>query len=137
MEYLKKERGYLTVTTLVMPVIMSVIIPLVILDFWIEVYHRICFWAYKIPYVKRGSYIKIDRHKLQYLTFPQKIFCMYCSYANGIFTYWTEIGGRTEKHWCGIKHKQSPEFIAPKHHEQYAFAEYGDEDKFKQKYIKK
>jgi len=29
---------------------------------------------------------------------------MYCSYANGLLAYAVEIAGRTEQHWCPIKH---------------------------------
>ena len=35
-----------------------------IMDFWVELYHRVCFPFYRIAYVKRREYIKIDRHKL-------------------------------------------------------------------------
>ena len=112
-----------------MPVIYSMTIPLIILDLWIEIYHRICFAAYGIPYVKRGKYIRIDRQKLQYLSFLEKLNCMYCGYANGLLHYSCVIAGETEKYWCGIKHQLDGEFCEPEHHEE--FIPYGDEEAYK------
>lgn len=102
---------------------------LVFMDLILELYHRICFPLYGMPYVKRRAYIKIDRHKLKYLTPGEKIGCMYCGYANGIFAYYTRIAGDTERYWCGIKHKKRPGFIPPKHHKN--FLEYGDSKAYK------
>ena len=115
-----------------MPIIMTLVVPLIILDIWTEIYHRICFPICKIPYVKRRKYIKIDRHKLKYLNFVQKISCAYCGYANGLAAYWVRIGGETERYWCGIMHKKNKNFIAPDHHKD--FTKYGDEKEFREKY---
>lgn len=112
-----------------MPVIYSMIIPLVILDIWIEIYHRICFACYGISYVKRKKYIRIDRQKLKYLSALEKFNCMYCGYANGLLHYSFTIAGETEKYWCGIKHKQDGEFCEPEHHKD--FIKYGDEEAYR------
>lgn len=120
---------------IVIPLISSVVIPLIICDIWGEIYHRICFPLCRIPYVKRKNYIKlIDRAKLQYLNLFQKIYCVYCGYANGVIQYWAEIAGRTERYWCGIQHEKEPHFIPPAHHKN--FSKYGDEEEFKKKYCK-
>ena len=75
-----------------MPILRSLIIPLVLLDIWIEIYHRVFFPLYKMPYVKRMNYIQImDRGKLPYLNVIQKIYCMYCGYANGLVRYRVQI----------------------------------------------
>lgn len=110
------------------PFIWSVLIPLVILDLVLEVYHRICFYLYRIPYVRRSQFIKIDRHRLRYLTVLQKLSCAYCGYANGLLNYAVMIAARTEEYWCGIKHEADGEFIPPAH--QRNFLEYGDERGF-------
>lgn len=102
------------------------------LDVMVEVYHRIGFRLCNIPLVKRRAYIRIDRHKLQYLNWFDKLACAYCGYANGFARYITEIGARTENYWCAIKHKKNHEF-----HEQpnqKKFLEYGDEKSYKKKY---
>lgn len=133
MDYIKnKERHFFNIISL--PIIFSVFIPIIILDIWVEIYHRVCFILYGLKYVKRSDYIKIDRQKLDYLRWYQKLGCAYCGYANGLVGYWTEIGARTEQYWCGIMHKKSENFKAPKHHRN--FVKYGDKDEFEDKYKK-
>ena len=114
------------------PFIYLMIIPLIIFDMSLEIYHHICFRLYKIPIIKRKNYIRIDRHKLKYLSFFGKINCAYCGYANGLVNYAVKIAGDTEKYWCAIKHKDYQGFIPPKH--QRNFLNYGDEKSFKRKY---
>ena len=114
------------------PFLYMLIIPLIITDILIEIYHRICFPLYKIPLVKRSNYIKIDKHKLKYLRITEKIGCVYCGYANGWANYSSKIAGETEKYWCGIKHKKYKGFVEPKHHK--SFVKYGDEREFKKRY---
>lgn len=106
------------------PFIYMMIIPLVILDLFLEIYHRICFPLYGLEYVKRKKYIKIDRHRLSYLTGLEKLNCAYCGYANGLMHYASTIAGETERYWCGIKHKENREYLPSKHHQD--FLEYGD-----------
>lgn len=118
------------------PFIWSVLMPLLFLDIVMEIYHRICFFLYGIPYVNRGQYIKVwDRTKLQYLPLIDKFNCAYCGYANGLMAYGAEIAARTEQYWCGVKHPHDPRFIAPSH--QASFVEYGDKEAFDKKYKKK
>lgn len=111
------------------PFIYSMIIPLVIFDIWLEIYHRICFPCYGIKYVKRKNYIRIDRQKLQYLNIMDKLNCMFCGYANGLINYARMIAGETEKYWCGIKHKSGGDFQEPEHHKD--FLEYNDEESYR------
>ncbi len=110
------------------PFIWLNIIPIIIADAFLEMYHQICFPLYEIPLVDRNKYIKIDRHKLKYLSPGEKINCMYCGYVNGWLQYATKIAGDTEKYWCGIKHQQNNNFVAPAHHKN--FPDYGDEQAF-------
>ncbi|MCP3685527.1 MAG: hypothetical protein GY861_22995 [bacterium] len=133
MEYRKRKK--VIGASFTVPFIYSLLPPILVLDLCVEIYHRICFRIYRIPTVKRSDYIKIDRHKLEYLTWFDKINCAYCGYANGFANYLTQIAGDTEKYWCGIKHQQKEGFNEPAHHKD--FAEYGDEKAFKEKYCKK
>lgn len=133
MHYLKNN-PYSLKHIIAIPVISSVIIPIVIADIWIELYHRICFPLYGLPLVSRSDYIKIDRHKLSYLDFWQKIYCAYCGYANGLINYFQEIAGKTEQYWCGIRHKKSPGFVEQEHHKKFEFVDYGDKEEFEKKY---
>ncbi len=106
---------------LVAPFIYLPSIAFVILDLAIEIYQRVCFPIYGIPIVERKEYIRIDRQKLQYLTWKGKINCAYCGYANGLMGLSTEIVGRTEQFWCAIKHDVTSEkFHVPAHHKTFA-----------------
>lgn len=111
------------------PFIMAMIMPLVIFDFFLEMYHRICFPLYRIPIIRRENYIKYGRQKLPYLSPLEKIFCAYCSYANGLIHYAQKIAADTETYWCAIKYKKQASFIEPAHHKD--FAEYGDEQEYR------
>jgi len=114
---------------LALPFIWGISVPLIILDFFLEIYHHVAFPLYGIPIVKRSSYIRIDRQKLSYLSLFDKLNCMYCGYANGFAAYMVRIAGDTEKYWCGIKHKEGERFISQPH--QKDFLPYNDEQAFK------
>ncbi len=131
MEYKKKKNMFFR-HLVAAPFIWVQIVPLVILDIFGEIYHQIGFRLYSIPLVKRSRYIKIDRHKLKYLNWLNKIGCVYCGYANGLLHYTSEIAARTERYWCAIQHEKSKDFLPPDHHKD--FVEYNDEDAFRKKY---
>lgn len=112
------------------PVIYSLIVPLVLLDICVSIYHAVCFPAYGIEKVKRSDYLIFDRGHLAYLNALEKLNCAYCSYANGLLAYVREIAGRTEAYWCPIKHAKK----AIGAHEQYlGFAAFGDADAYRRK----
>jgi len=105
------------------PVIYAMIIPIAFLDAWVSLYQAICFRAYGIARVKRSAYIVIDRHHLAYLNGIEKLNCMYCGYANGVFAFIREVAGRTEQYWCPIRHAKR----VPAPHTHYReFVDYGD-----------
>lgn len=107
------------------PLIYSLFIPMVAFDICLEIYHRVCFTIFAIPKIKRGKYFIFDRHRLPYLTFIEKLNCLYCSYFNALMAYASEIGGRTERHWCPIKHAMQ----RLRQHDHYKnFFEYGEPD---------
>ncbi|MBF0428555.1 MAG: hypothetical protein HQL94_06495 [Magnetococcales bacterium] len=106
------------------PVIWSVSIPLVLLDLMASLYQTICFPVYGIPIVDRSKFVIMDRHKLAYLDWLEKLNCAYCAYGNGVLAYVREIASRTEEYWCPIKHAKTP--MDP--HSRYIdFAKYGDQ----------
>jgi hypothetical protein len=109
------------------PFIYSVIIPLTILDIWISLYQAICFPLYHVPKVSRSKYIVIDRHSLSYLNSIEKLNCVYCGYAGGVFAYAREIAARTEQYWCPIKHARK--ILDP--HRRYAhFVDFGQGEEY-------
>jgi len=108
------------------------------LDIIMEIYHQICFPIYGIEKVKRSMYIQIvDRGKLKYLTWYEKIGCMYCGYVNGFLLYAKEIAGRTEKYWCGIMHQDKKGFKSHQDQIDRKFSKFGDEEEFNRKYNRK
>jgi hypothetical protein len=107
------------------------IIPTIILDFFVTIYQAVCFPLYRIPKVKRRDFIVYDRRFLDYLNWIEKVHCLYCTYVNGLFAYAVEIAGRTERYWCPIKAAHKPKF----HHGWYSdFADYGNPEEWKEKF---
>ncbi len=124
--YVRDSRFLILLT---IPVIWALIIPVVLLDLFMFVYQTICFPIYGIPRVKRSDYLQLDRRHLDYLNWMEKLNCEYCSYANGLFAYATEIAARTEQYWCPIKHAQRVKSL----HSRYRyFFDYGDAERYRQ-----
>ena len=116
------------------PLIWLMIVPIAIADVFVEIYHRIAFPIYGIRYVKRSQYIRIvDREKLPYLSWSEKIGCAYCGYVNGWLHYASTIAGRTESYFCDISHLETRGYM-PSEHEQ-SFVKYGDEAALKKRYF--
>ncbi|MCG3268533.1 hypothetical protein [Yoonia sp. I 8.24] len=118
--YLSDARPLVVLTA---PVIYAMIIPFVLLDVFVTIYQTVCFPVYRIQKVKRSDYITFDRKHLAYLNGLEKFNCLYCSYGNGLLAYAREIAGRTEKHWCPIKHAKRMDGMHPHYPD---FLEFGD-----------
>lgn len=110
------------------PIIWSCILPALIMDLIVSLYHAVCFPIYGIPKVKRSNYIVFDRQYLQYLNIIEKINCAYCSYFNGLIAYIQEIAARTEQYWCPIKHARR---ISALHSRYQKFLSYGDAEVYR------
>jgi hypothetical protein len=111
------------------PIIYAMVIPALILDFFLWIYQNINFRIYKIPKVKREDYIVYDRQKLKYLHPIEKLGCVYCSYFNGLMAFASEVASRTELYFCPIKHNKK---ISYRHKYYKYFFEYGDEKEYKE-----
>lgn len=114
------------------PFTLMMIVPTVITDIFLELFQHICFPLYNIPLVKRKNYIRIDRHKLKYLSYLDKFNCSFCGYTNGVAAYSVKIAGDAEKYWCGIKHQKTKVFEEPEHHKE--FVGYNDKEEFKKRF---
>ncbi len=110
-------------TLLTAPLIYGMFIPIVLLDLSLSLYQTVCFPVYGIARVKRSAYIVIDRQYLEYLNVIDKLNCVYCGYANGVFAYVREIAARTEQYWCPIRHAKRVQ--SPHAHYRH-FVDYGD-----------
>jgi hypothetical protein len=108
---------------------------IIVVDLVSSWYQFVCFPIYNIERVKRSEYILIfDRNKLAYLNKLEKLSCMYCGYANGVFRYLKEIAGLTEKYWCGVMHENKAGFKEQADQVTQDFSRFGDEQDFKKKY---
>lgn len=112
------------------PFIYACFIPFVFLDLFVSVYQAVCFPVYGVPKARRRDYMAIDRNKLRYLNAIEGLNCMYCSYANGLLAYVVEVAGRTEQHWCPIKHARRVQHT----HDRYShFLPYGDAKAYRER----
>jgi hypothetical protein len=96
------------------------------------VYQAICFRAYGIPRVPRPLYIVVDRQHLAYLNGIEKLNCVFCGYANGVFAYVREVAGRTEQYWCPIRHARR---VRTPHAHYREFVDYGDAEAYRKRLI--
>lgn len=112
------------------PIIYSMIIPLLITDFFVTFYQWTCFPIYGIKKVRRSDYIVYDRQQLNYLNFIEKFHCTYCAYGNGMIAYVTEVIARTEQYFCPIKHARK---ILGTHARYERFLDYGDAENYEKK----
>lgn len=108
---------------IVAPLMYALIVPLVLLDIAVTLFQALIFPVYDIPKVPRADFIAVDRHHLAYLNPIERLNCAYCGYANGLLAFAREIAGRTEEHWCPIKHARRVQGL---HRRYFGFAEYGD-----------
>ncbi len=112
------------------PIIYGMALPLLILDLLISIYQFTCFPIYGIHKVQRRDYFIYDRRHLEYLNFIEKFHCAYCSYANGLIAYFSEILARTEQYFCPIKHARK---MLGTHARYRSFLEYGAAEKYETK----
>jgi hypothetical protein len=117
-------------TLLTAPVIYSMFLPVALLDLWVSLYQYVCFPAYGIMRVRRADFVVTDRQHLAYLNGIEKLNCWYCGYANGVFAYVREVGGRTEQYWCPIRHARRVRAPHPHYRE---FVDYGDAEGYKRR----
>jgi len=125
--YLRESRIFSLFTA---PVIWSCLIPILLLDLVVSFYQFFCFPVYGIPKVRRADYVIMDRHKLGYLNWFERMNCVYCEYVNGVIAYAQEIAGRTEQYWCPIKHAMR---LKTMHSRYQKFFDYGDAEQYRQR----
>jgi len=125
--YILDSRFLIVVTA---PFLWVCLLPMALLDLLATLYQAVCFPVYGIPKVCRADYVLIDRHHLAYLNPIEKLNCVYCGYANGVFAYLVELAGRTEQYWCPIKHALRVKVM----HSRYQhFFDYGDAEAYRER----
>lgn len=107
--------------------IYSMIIPIMIIDAWTQIYQLVYFGLRGIPFVKRSEFLIMDRFNLKKLTFAQKVNCLYCEYANGVLAWLKAVANQTEIHSCAIKHSVQP--LGHEHQQNfYSYNQFTDEN---------
>jgi len=125
--YVRHSRFFVALTA---PLIYGCVVPFLLLDLFVTLYQAFSFPIYGIPKVPRSDYLMFDRGKLCYLNFLERLNCQYCAYANGLLAYVVEVAGRTEQHWCPVKHARR----YPSPHSRYShFLPYGDATAYREK----
>ncbi len=112
------------------PIIYGMVIPMVMMDFFVSFYQWACFPIYGITKVRRSDYFVFDRRHLSYLNFIEVFHCTYCEYGNGLMSYMAEILARTEEYFCPIKHAHK---IIGTHRHYNRFLDYGDAADYEKK----
>ena len=115
-------------TLLTAPIIYSGIVPMLLLDLFLIVYQGVCFPVYGMQKARRRDHFIFDRKHLAYLNIIEKINCAYCSYGNGLASYFRDISGRTEQYWCPIKHARRLLYAHPYYNK---FTDFGDAEAYR------
>jgi hypothetical protein len=113
-----------------LPIIWLCLLPAVLMDVVVCFYQFTCFPLYGIPKVRRADHVIFDRRHLRYLNVIEKLNCLYCSYFNGVVSFASEVGARTEQYWCPIKHAAQLKSIHSRYH---TFVDFGDSDQYRAK----
>lgn len=101
--------------------------PVVVIDLLLFLFQSAVFPLLDLEKVPRSEFVVIDRHKLQYLNLFEKLGCVYCSYANGVAAYFSEVAGATESYYCPIKHARR---IRKPHAYYHEFVPYGKAEEY-------
>ncbi|KEJ88131.1 hypothetical protein [Sulfitobacter donghicola] len=112
---------------LLTPIIYSVLIPFLILDLFVTLYQAICFPLFGIEKARRSDFMAFERKDLSYLNGIEKVNSMYGSYANGLLAYAADVAGRSEAHWCPIRHARR---MQGQHVHYTNFMAYGDAEAY-------
>lgn len=110
------------------PFVYGMLIPIALLDISLAIYQTVCFRLWRLPRIRRSDYVIIDRHHLAYLNGFEKLNCIYCGYANGVFAFARELAALTEYFWCPIKHASK---IHQPHDQYHRFVAFGDLETWK------
>ena len=70
---------------------MYICLPFIILQHIVYLslfYNNLLFHLIGLPRLKFTNYVVVDRYKIESLPWLDRINCMYCGYANGLYMFW-------------------------------------------------
>ena len=84
-------------------IILSLVPAVALMYFSLLFLNRFYFWFHKQPPIDSKPYFKFDRHKIDHLSFLDKISCEYCEWANGTLQWGLAIANEVERKFCPIR----------------------------------
>ncbi|MCH9634735.1 MAG: hypothetical protein S4CHLAM7_14960 [Chlamydiae bacterium] len=96
----KKRPKRFFVHIFVLPFAIAMIVPFIVFDLCISIYHRIAFTICGMKRVKRKPNFKIDEHKIALLNKKERFFAVLILYASGVINYAKKIISESEQYWC-------------------------------------
>lgn len=60
-------------------------------------------WLLRFPEYKQGEWVSVSRHKFDSLVGQDLIWCMYCDWMTGIYSFGAEMLRNVESFWCPIR----------------------------------
>ncbi|MEO1534264.1 MAG: hypothetical protein AAFS11_01705 [Planctomycetota bacterium] len=60
-------------------------------------------WLIRLPKYKSAEWVNVSRHKFEGLVGHDLIWCLYCDWMTGVWSYGTEMLRNVESFWCPIR----------------------------------
>ena len=98
-----KKKNSLFGNILALPFAIAFLIPLVVYDLFLSLFHRIVFGLCKIKKVNRKSHFKVDQMKIAQLSKMQRFYAIYILYLRGLMNFGAKIAQECEYHWCQVR----------------------------------
>lgn len=86
----------LFISLLALPVLWSVRIGEIII--W-----PLLVWTLNFPKYNSGDWVNVSRHKINGMTGHDMVWCLYCDWMTGIYSFGAEMLRNVESFWCPIK----------------------------------
>lgn len=99
----KKRPKRFFVHIFVLPLALAMIVPFVIFDLCISIYHRLAFTICGMKRVNRKANFKLDQRKIALLDKKERFFALLILYAGGVVNYAKKIITESENYWCQPK----------------------------------
>jgi len=91
-----RNHAALWVTALVVPMFWLIRVAEILL-------YPFLIWFVRFPKYKQGEWINLSRHKFQDLVGHDLIWCLYCDWMTGVWSFGSEILRNVESFWCPIR----------------------------------
>lgn len=99
----KKRPKRFFVHIFVLPLAIAMLVPLLIFDLCLSLYHRLAFAICGMKRVNRKAQFKLDQKKIALLDRKERFFALMIFYANGVLNYAKKILAESEQYWCQPK----------------------------------